>query len=189
VTDVGSTKARIARAADALQATRPVRFIGSHPMAGSEQSGYGVSRADLFEGATVIVTPTETVAPRTAKDASVFWESLGARVSVLDPESHDRVVAAISHLPHLAAYALVDQVHADALPFAARGFRDTTRIAASDPEVWREIFLTNRRALVSSLGAYRHALDRLESLVMADDDGAALRSALASIAGKRKALG
>lgn len=189
VTDVGSTKARIARAADALQPARPVRFVGSHPMAGSERSGYAASRADLFEGATVIVTPTEAVAPGTVKDATVFWESLGARVSVLDPDSHDRTVAAISHLPHLAAYALVDAVETDALAFAARGFRDTTRIAASDPDVWREIFLANRDALAASLAAYRAALDRLESLVAAGDDGAALRAALAAIAGKRKALG
>lgn len=192
VTDVGSTKGRFARAADTLQTGRRVRFVGSHPLAGSELAGYAAARADLFERATVIVTPTEEVASGTVKEAVVFWESLGARASVLDPETHDRVVAAISHLPHLAAYALVETAAAfepGALDFAARGFRDTTRIAASDPEVWREIFLTNRDALRSSLGAYRAALDRLEALVEAEDDGAALRAALAELAERRRALG
>jgi len=108
VTDVGSTKRGIVRAAERLAAERrAVAFCGSHPMAGSERSGYGVARADLFRGATVIVTPTDRTEPRAVKAVSELWEALGARVRALDPESHDRVVAAISHLPHAVAYALV----------------------------------------------------------------------------------
>ena len=190
ITDVGSTKATIVEAAERLGAGRPLAFVGSHPMAGSEQSGYGVARADLFTGATVIVTPTESTEPRAAKGVTVFWESLGAHVAVLDPRTHDRVVAAISHLPHLVAYALVEaaaRAEPSALDFAARGFKDTTRIAASDPDVWREIFLDNRPALRQSLAAFRAALDEVERLVEAGD-AARLQAWLAAAKARREGV-
>ena len=183
ITDVGSTKAGLARVACRLGEARGLAFVGSHPMAGSEQSGYAVARADLFEGATVIVTPTDTTGPRALKMVTSFWEATGARVATLDPETHDRVVAAISHLPHLVADALVDAVlrfEPAALAFAARGFRDTTRIAASDPTMWQEIFLGNRAALLDGIGAFRSALDALEALVR-DGDAARLEAGLARI--------
>ena len=172
ITDVGSTKRGIAAAAARLSG--PAAFVGSPPMAGSEKSGFAVARADLFENATVIVTPTESSEPRAVKGVTGFWEALGARVSLLDPETHDRVVAAISHLPHVAAWALVDAVarfEPSALPFAARGFKDTTRIAAADPAMWTEILLGNRDALVASLAAFRGALAELERLIAAGDRG------------------
>ena len=172
VTDVGSTKAGLAAVARRLGDVRPLAFVGSHPMAGSEQSGYAIARADLFDGATVIVTPTDTTEPRALKTVTAFWDAAGARVATLDPETHDRVVAAISHLPHLVADALVDGVlrfEPAALAFAARGFKDTTRIAASDPTMWQEIFLGNRAALLASLDEFRVALDALEALVRAGD--------------------
>jgi len=108
VTDVGSTKRSIVRAAERLGATRPLAFVGSHPMAGSERSGYAASRADLFDGALVIVTPTDATDPRAVKGVTAFWEALGARVTALDPVTHDRGVAAISHLPLVVAAALVE---------------------------------------------------------------------------------
>jgi prephenate dehydrogenase len=172
VTDVGSTKASIARTAARIAATRPFTFVGSHPMAGSERSGYGVSRADLFRGATVVVTPTERTAPAAVKRVTELWESLGGRVTALDPVSHDRAVAAISHVPHLVADALVDAVvrlDPSFLDLAARGYKDTTRIAAADPRVWREIFQENRVALGEALGAFRQALDHLDGLVASGD--------------------
>ena len=141
-------------------------------MAGSERSGYGVARADLFRGATVVVTPTERTAPGAVKRVTELWESLGGRVTKLDPVSHDRAVAAISHLPHLVADALVDAVvrlDPSFLDLAARGFKDTTRIAAADPRVWREIFQENRVALGEALGAFRQALDHLDGLVASGD--------------------
>ena len=190
VTDVGSTKCAIVRRAERLAATRPLAFVGSHPMAGSEQSGYGVARADLFRGATVILTPTDRTEPRTVKAVAGFWESLGARVSTLDPETHDRVVAAISHLPHLIAYALADGVarfQPEALEFAARGFKDTTRIAASDPDVWTEIFLANREALRANLEAFRLALTDLERAI-GTGSREELRAALARIKVAREAV-
>jgi len=191
VTDVGSTKAAIVRAAERLGRARPLRFVGSHPMAGSEQSGYGHARADLFRGATVVVTPTEVSEPAAVKTVSAFWETLGAgRVVTLDPAAHDRAVAAISHLPHLVAMALVDAVdrfEPSAFDIAARGFRDTTRIAASDPIVWEEIFVANRDALGRSLVAFREALAELERLIAAGD-AAAVRAAIARIKARREAL-
>jgi len=191
LTDVGSTKRGIAAAADRLAAGRPeVHFVGSHPMAGSEKSGYAVARVDLFQGATVVVTPTESSDAAAAKAVGEFWAALGARVVVLEPAAHDRAVAAISHLPHVAAWALVDAVvrfEPEALSIAARGFKDTTRIAASDPEVWREILLDNREAVRGSLAAFRGALDDLEALI-GSGDGAALTAFLARMKTVRERL-
>ena len=190
LTDVGSTKRRIVTAAERLAAGRPLAFLGSHPMAGSEKSGWQVARADLFRGATVIVTPTDATEPRAIKGVSALWEALGARVSALDPETHDRTVAAISHLPHVAAWALVDAVgrfEPGALAFAARGFKDTTRIAASDPSMWRDVLLDNAPAVRASLGAFRAALDELERLLAAGD-AAGIEALLARLKTTREGL-
>ena len=191
VTDVGSTKSAIVAAAARIARDHGLRFVGSHPMAGSEQSGYAHARADLFHGATVIVTPAERSEPAAVKTIVALWEALGAgRVVTLDPDAHDRAVAAISHLPHLAAFALVDAVERfepGAFEVAARGFRDTTRIAAADPVMWEEIFLDNREALAAGLDVFRHALDDLARLI-ARGDGAALRAAIARIKARRETL-
>jgi prephenate dehydrogenase len=180
LTDVGSTKTAIVRAAERLEGERPLAFVGSHPMAGSEQAGYRVSRPDLFRGATVIITPTERTDSHAVKRVGEFWEALGGRLVTLDPVTHDRATAAISHLPHLVADALVDAVvRMDPRFFevAGRGFKDTTRIAASDARVWREIFQENRAGLTEALAAFRGALEELERLV-ASGDAAAIEAAL-----------
>lgn len=190
ITDVGSTKATIVGVADRLGLTRALGFVGSHPMAGSEQSGYRVSRADLFDGAAVIVTPSDRTLPSAVARVSEFWEKLGARVIRLPPTLHDQVVAAISHLPHLVAFALVDSVtrlNGEALDLAAGGFKDTTRIAASDPRVWREIFEANRAALAGTVGAFKAALAELEGLVLRGE-GDALEQKLAQIKAVRERL-
>jgi prephenate dehydrogenase len=191
VTDVGSTKRGIVAAAERLAADRrEIHFVGSHPRAGSERAGYAVARVDLYQGATVVLTPTETTDAAAAKSIAEFWSALGARVVALDPATHDRAVAAISHLPHVAAWALVDAVVAfepDALQIAARGFKDTTRIAASDPDVWREILVDNREAVQASLRAFRQALDDLEALVVSGD-GVALTAYLARMKATRERL-
>ena len=190
VTDVGSTKRNIVRAAERFAATRSLSFVGSHPLAGSEQAGYRVARADLFRGATVVVTPTEATELAALKKTTEFWEALGARVSSLDPETHDRTVAAISHLPHLIACALVDgatRVEPSALELAARGFRDTTRIAAGDPDMWTEIFLANRDALSATVEAFREALADLQRVIDAGQVDA-LRAMLARIKATREQL-
>ena len=190
VTDVGSTKRGIVAVAERLSAGRPLGFVGSHPMAGSEKSGWQVARADLFRGATVIVTPTDATEPRAIKGVTALWEALGARVSALDPETHDRTVAAISHLPHVAAWALVDAVarfEPGALAFAARGFRDTTRIAASDPPMWRDVLLANTDAVRASLVAFRAALDDLDRLI-ATGDAAGIEALLTRLKTTREGL-
>ena len=188
VTDVGSTKRGIVAVAGRLPGAH--RFVGSHPMAGSEKSGYAVARPDLFQGATVIVTPGDASEPGAVKTVTSFWEAVGARVSTLEPDTHDRVVAAISHLPHVVAWALVEAVgrfEPAALPFAARGFKDTTRIAAADTAMWTEILLSNRDTIVSSLGAFRGALGELERLIAAGDrDG--IERLLARLKAQRETL-
>jgi len=191
LTDVGSTKAGIVKAAEALGDSRPLSFVGSHPMAGSNLSGFSVARADLFSGATVILTPTDRTPSEAVKRVTEFWEAMGGRVTVMDPATHDRAVAAISHLPHLVVDALVAAVvdmDPRFLDVAARGFKDTTRIAASDPAVWREIFQQNREALGEALAAFRGALGRLEGILAAGDD-AAIESALEAIRKTRAELG
>lgn len=188
VTDVGSTKAGIVRAAARLPR---LQFVGSHPMAGSERSGYGVARPDLLEGATVIVTPGDAAVPAVVKEVCAFWERLGAgRVVTLDPAAHDRAVAAISHLPHLVACALVDAVarhEPSAFALAGRGFRDTTRIAAGDVEMWEQIFLENRAALAECARVFQAALDDLLRAAETGD-AAALRAGLARIKARREAI-
>ena len=191
LTDVGSTKAGIVKTAEALGASRPLSFVGSHPMAGSNLSGFSVARADLFSGATVILTPTDRTPSEAVKRVTEFWEAMGGRVTVMDPATHDRAVAAISHLPHLVVDALVAAVvdmDPRFLDVAARGFKDTTRIAASDPAVWREIFQQNREALGEALAAFRGALGRLEGILAAGDD-AAIESTLEAIRKTRAELG
>lgn len=172
VTDVGSTKSRIVATADGLARSRPVRFVGAHPMAGSERSGYQASGPDLFRNALVVVTPTEHTEAVALRHVTEFWQALGARVVVLDPATHDRAVAAVSHLPHLVAEALVDAVtrlDVSFLDLAGRGFRDTTRVAAANATVWREIFQDNRVALGEAVAAFRKSLDHLEALVTGPD--------------------
>jgi prephenate dehydrogenase len=191
ITDVGSTKGRIVATAERLGAARPLDFVGSHPMAGSERAGFAEARADLFDAATVILTPTERTPPAAVAKVRAFWEALGGRLTVLDPLTHDRAAAAVSHLPHLVADALVDAVlrmDPAFLEVAARGFRDTTRIAASSPPVWREIFQDNRAALAEALAAFRKSLDHLEGVIAAGD-AAAVEAELERIKTHREKLG
>lgn len=190
VTDVGSVKRSLTRLADRLARSRPVSFIGGHPMAGSERSGFAASRADLFEGALTFVTPGAMSPPEAGKRARALWEGVGSRVIECPPEEHDRIVAAVSHLPHLVAYALVAAVlglDEAALGYAAGGFRDTTRIAASSGALWREIFELNRGPLLEMLARYRGEFDRLEGYI-ARGDWEALGQALEAIRRQRERL-
>lgn len=150
VTDVGSVKGSVDRDLAPLLEGRAL-WIGSHPMAGSEQAGFSAARADLFEGAAVIVTPTKQTQPEAERRAEQFWKALGASVTLLNPELHDHYVAEISHLPHLLAAALVNHASEPARELAGGGFRDTTRVASGSPELWVEILLANREAVSSSL--------------------------------------
>ena len=159
ITDGGSTKCDVVAAARLQLGKKISQFVPAHPIAGAEQSGPAAARADLYLGKKVVLTPLrENSAEATARVRSV-WESCGAVVSELSPEQHDEVFAAVSHLPHLLAFTLVhDLAQRDnrdlLLSFAASGFRDFTRIAASSPEMWRDISLANRDALLTEIKQY-----------------------------------
>jgi prephenate dehydrogenase len=178
VTDAGSTKVNVVAAARAALGARFADFVAGHPIAGSEQSGPAAARADLYQGKKVVLTPEPATRAEALATVRALWEAAGAQVELLDAAQHDRVFAAVSHLPHLAAYALVDDLaqRADGdtfFRFAASGFRDFTRIAGSSPEMWRDIALANREALLEELDAYRDALQTLRQAV-ADEDAETL---------------
>lgn len=178
VTDAGSTKANVVADARAALGARFADFVPGHPIAGSEQSGPGAARADLYRGRRVVLTPQADTRPDAVSMVRALWEAAGAQVETLDAAQHDRIFAAVSHLPHLAAFALVDELarRADSetyFRFAASGFRDFTRIAGSSPEMWRDIALANRVALMTELDAYMEALRTLRE-AMADEDATAL---------------
>jgi len=153
ITDVGSVKASV-EAVMAPIFSKKGRWLGSHPMAGSEQSGLSAARADLFQNATVILTPDNQTPPETVTKLSRFWEILGGKVLTTTPEKHDYAVAQISHLPHLVAALLVDCVQAENLCFHGPGFRDATRIAAGPPALWCGILKENREAILASLDLF-----------------------------------
>ena len=165
LTDVGSVKAGVVSAADACPPRAGVAFIGSHPMAGSERSGFDAADPDLFEGRLVILTPIARTPAGAVARITAFWEALGAHVRCLDVEAHDRGVAAISHLPHLAAYGLVGAAGEDALGLAGRGFADTTRIAASAESLWMDIVRGNRGPVLAALAGYRDLLGTWEAMI------------------------
>ena len=168
VTDVASVKAPVEKELAPLLRDR-ARWIGSHPMAGSEDSGFTAARADLFQGATVILTPGKHTAPDSVPDITSFWQGLGARVSRLDAEEHDRQVARISHLPHAVAAALVHAAGSSGLPLAGPGYRDTTRIAAGPSALWAEILLGNRREVLAGLKDLQTVLQGLETTLEKED--------------------
>lgn len=174
VTDAGSTKAQVVETARAVLGARFVDFVPGHPIAGSERSGPGAARADLYRGKRVVLTPDSDTRAAALATVRALWEATGAQVETLDATQHDRIFAAVSHLPHLAAYALVDDLaqRADGdtfFRFAASGFRDFTRIAGSSPEMWRDIALANREAILVELDAYLASLQALRSAVSAND--------------------
>lgn len=167
VTDVGSVKGSVVEELEPIFSGR-ARFVGSHPMAGSEQTGVRAARADLFEGAACMVTPTANSNASAVEEVERFWKKLGCRVSRVTPASHDELVAAISHLPHLAAAALVNAVGEKmpgAFEMAGPGFRDTTRVAAGAPEMWTEIFQSNRVAVRKSAEAMIAKLEHFITLL------------------------
>jgi prephenate dehydrogenase len=167
VTDVGSVKGSVDAALAPLLAGHAL-WIGSHPMAGSEQSGFVAARPDLFENAAVIVTPTAQTARGAEAKATEFWRALGGRVFTLSPEKHDQTVAEISHLPHLLAALLVLNADAAGLPLVGGGFRDSTRIAAGAPDLWIEILRSNRVAVAHACESLAALLVKVEHLLRED---------------------
>jgi prephenate dehydrogenase len=186
VTDVGSTKASVVRAA-AENLPEGVHFVGSHPMAGSEKRGVEFARADLFQNALCIMTPTERTDSGALEAVESFWRLLGMRTCRMSPEDHDRALAEVSHLPHAVAAAMVGMQSAEALSLAGKGFLDTTRIAGGDGGLWRDIFLDNAANVRGALAELRGQLAAFERL-LDPARGEELRQWLDAAAAKRQAL-
>jgi prephenate dehydrogenase len=160
VTDVGSVKGSVIAAARAALGECYPRFVPGHPIAGTEQSGVAASLPDLYQDRRVILTPTADTQPQATAQVRAMWQAAGATVVDMDPAEHDRLLAASSHLPHVLSYALVDMLvrrddHRAVFDCIGGGFRDFTRIAASDPVMWRDICLANRDAILDVLNQYR----------------------------------
>jgi prephenate dehydrogenase len=183
ITDAGSTKQDVVAAARAHLGVAFPRFVPAHPIAGSEQSGATAAFAALFRHKIVVVAPvaeTEPLAVRLVRDC---WQRCDAVIRTLDPVRHDAILAAVSHLPHALAFVQVAELAArpdaaDFLAYAASGFRDSTRIASSSPEMWRDIFLANRMALRNEIAAYKAELEHLDAL-LAEGNADALTAMLA----------
>ncbi|MBF0387150.1 MAG: prephenate dehydrogenase [Candidatus Omnitrophica bacterium] len=186
VTDVGSTKSFVV---DAAQKHFPahVLFVGSHPMAGSEKSGVAHASADLFKGASVIMTPTAKTNKLAKDKVKHLWTKLGAEVRIMDPVKHDEVMAFVSHLPHLAAFAMMRAIPDEFLPYGSTGLKDTTRVAASSSKMWGDICLSNYRNVLKSIDEMAKSLADLRKAILEHDEEA-LAEYLNQAKGRRESL-
>jgi prephenate dehydrogenase len=184
ITDAGSTKSDVVAAARAVLGERIGQFVPGHPIAGRESNGPDAALPSLYRGKKTVITALPENAAASVERVQAAWRLCGAIIHRLTPEEHDKVFAAVSHLPHLLAYALVDDIaakpHAGLLfQYAASGFRDFTRIAGSSPEMWRDVSLANRDALLVELDAYLAQLTRMRAL-LAVSDGTGLEAVYAN---------
>lgn len=173
ITDAGSAKAEVQRLAEAIFSDSS-RFVAGHPIAGTENSGPQAAFAGLFENRRVILTPVESTDTRAIETVTRLWQATGAEVETMDAQHHDKVLAATSHLPHLIAFGLVHCLEnmediENIFRFAAGGFRDVTRIASSDPVMWRDICLNNREPILDMLARYRAEMDMLYNALESGD--------------------
>jgi prephenate dehydrogenase len=187
LTDAGSTKGMIVRALDG-SLPPGVAFVGSHPLAGSEKRGPEHADADLFQGRFTIVTRAPKTDPAAIEKTCAFWNALGSRIRLMDADEHDRALALTSHLPHLVAAVLAGMVPPELFELTATGFRDTTRIAAGDPALWRAIFEQNRPALLDALKRFDDRLKDFRAALEASDP-AAVERLLTQAKKARDALG
>ena len=190
VTDVGSVKGRLVRELEGIMPPG-VHFVGSHPIAGSDRSGIQYADRDLFRDALCILTPTERSDTSAVSTVAELWQKFGAKVMNMDPDQHDRVYAAVSHLPHIIAYAMVNTVSdidRSFLSYCGQGFRDMTRIAASSPDIWTDISLLNRENIREMIAVFRKNLDAMDAhLKSLDADG--LKKHFARASESRKSIG
>ena len=174
ITDGGSTKRDVIAAARKALGKKIARFVPAHPIAGAEKSGAAAASAELFRARRVVLTPLPENSKENVSKIEEAWKRCGAQVARMDPEEHDAVLAAVSHLPHVLAYALVHDVakrnnSAQLFSFAAGGFRDFTRIASSHPEMWRDICLANRDRLLQEMKSYANELGSIRKLIAKGD--------------------
>ena len=180
ITDAGSTKGDVLACARDILGKQFSQFVGGHPIAGAEKSGVSAAKDDLFLGKNVVLTPTPETNIHAVASVDDLWKKCGANVTEMSAENHDNIFAAVSHLPHLLAFALVDDITsrpnaAQLFSFAASGFRDFTRIAGSHPEMWRDISLANRTALLGEISAFEGELSQLKQL-LENSDGVGLQA-------------
>ena len=190
LTDVGSVKKEICQAGATHGGKGTGTFIGSHPMAGSEKSGMKHAKADLFEGKTCIVTPSENTPESFLRPLCAFWEKIGMKVHLMNAEEHDRCVARVSHLPHLLASSLahcLDGISENWDSLCGQGLRDTTRIAEGSPELWEQILLLNRSNLMDALEELERSVTQVKKH-LAEEDGTAMREFLEAGVRYRKRL-
>lgn len=171
IMDVGSSKRDVVDAVRRTLKQDADLFVPGHPIAGREVSGVGNADADLYQGKRVILTPIDRTQPAKLEQATKVWQAIGAEVSTMTPESHDAAFAAVSHLPHLLAFALVNSITGqpegkEYLSLAGPGFRDFSRIAASDPQMWRDVLLANREELTRQTVLFQQALGELEQAIV-----------------------
>jgi prephenate dehydrogenase len=165
VTDVGSTKEEITKS---LTKIFPY-YVGSHPLAGSEKRGIINAHPDIFKGSLCILTPTKNTSRMALNKLKLFWNKLGARAVLLSPATHDKILSFVSHLPHIVAFSLIGIVPKEFFRFASSGLKDTTRIAASDRELWTDIFLSNRKNTVEAIELFKRHLSRIKSAIKKGD--------------------
>jgi prephenate dehydrogenase len=193
VTDCGSVKAAVIDAARAALRARIPQFVPAHPIAGSDESGAASASAGLYRGREVVLTPLLENRTATVERVRAAWKACGARVTEMSPTEHDSVLAAVSHLPHVLSYALMHELAQRAgsgrfLAHAGTGFHDVTRLAASHAEMWRDICLANRTALLGELRRYQDELARLGAM-LEQGDGAALQRMFEEARAARRAWG
>lgn len=195
VSDVGSVKGMLVERSEAAMPAG-VHFVGAHPIAGKEKTGVAAGTDQLFKGARCILTPTKRTDATALERVRQLWEEAGSIILTMDPHLHDQILGAVSHLPHVAAFALMNalsELRDQALPsldlagHSGGGLRDTTRIAASSPEMWRDIFLWNRENVVAYIDRYTRALEELKQLIRAGD-AAGIEKALDRAKGEREKL-
>ena len=185
VMDVGSTKHDVVETARRVLGDQIGAFVPCHPIAGKESAGVMHATPDLYRDHHVVITPIERTGVAQLHKAQAVWEAIGSRVHMMSPQAHDAALAAVSHLPHLVAFAAVDAIAQqpqgrDFLALAGPGFRDYTRIAASDPQVWRDILLANRHEVIAQSRLLRERLDAFEQAMQAGD-GAALEDMIRAV--------
>jgi len=174
ITDVGSTKTEVMKSAKEILGAQYSQFIGGHPIAGSEKHGATSADIDLFKNKNVILTPDETTSPHARETIESLWKNAGAVVSNMSHTEHDKIFSTISHLPHLLAFSLVDMItHRsnanELLKFAASGFKDFTRIAASSPEMWRDITLANKHFILEDIQHFENEIKLLKEAIQHED--------------------
>jgi prephenate dehydrogenase len=184
ITDAGSVKGALVEEIDAM-VPDTIYYVGAHPIAGGERSGLEASSADLLTGAKCIITPTANTQTQALERVTEFWTGVGMKTMVMNAHEHDMVFGALSHLPHVVAYALMNTVanvktesHGDILSMSGGGLKDTTRIASSDPVMWRDICLKNKQPVVTLINQFQEALENIKTLIE-QDQADALQEAFA----------